>query len=108
MKAQLYEEILSLFALTRELEEGHPLVLNVKLAEEFGEFSESVLHHLGYLQHKEVKEDPIHEAADMINVIIGCLTQLYPDKSPYDLVEDLHVAISEKGDKYERILRNQQ
>jgi len=106
LEAKFYEEIHWLFELTQKYERGEPLALTVKLGEEVGEFDETVLKHTGYLRHKEVKEDPMHEAADIINVLIGCLTVLYPEKTPFELTEELYEAICEKGEKYERILRN--
>lgn len=104
IEAKFYEEIHWLFELTQEKETSHPLALGVKLSEEVGEFSEALLKATGHLAHKELKESPISEAADVINVLIGCLSLLYPDKTPYDLTEELYEAICTKGEKYERIL----
>ncbi len=101
---KFYEEVQWLFDLTQTHEDAPPLVLGVKLSEEVGEFSEALLKECGYLQHKELKEGPMHEAADIINVLIGCLARLYPNKSPYELTEELYGAICDKGEKYERIL----
>lgn len=104
---RLWEEIEWLFDLTQRLETSHPLALGVKLSEEVGEFSEALLKATGHLAHKEVKESPVQEAADVINVLIGCLSLLYPDKSPRELTEELYNAMCDKGEKYERILREQ-
>jgi len=104
--AKFYEEVQWLFELTQKQETAVPLVLGVKLSEEVGEFSEALLKACGYLNHKELKEDPMHEAADIINVLIGCLANLYPDKSPHELTEELYGAMCDKGEKYERILKN--
>ena len=102
---KLWEEVQWLFELTQKNEDMPAIALVAKLAEEVGEFAESVLKDEGYLQHKELKEGPIHEAADVINVVIGILAQLYPGRNPRYLTEELYVALCEKGEKYERVLK---
>lgn len=105
IEAKFYEEIHWLFELTQNFETASPLALGVKLSEEVGEFSETLLKATGHLAHKEVKESPISEAADVINVVIGALAVLYPDMSAFELTEALYDKICEKGEKYERILK---
>ncbi len=95
-----------LFWMTRTYETAPSFALTIKLAEEVGEFSEVMLHELGYLHHKdkEWKDTPVEEAADIINVLIGTLAVHYPDKTPGQLSDDLFDAITKKGKKYGRII----
>ena len=103
---KFYEAVHWLFDMTQRMETAPPLALGVKLSEEVGEFSEALLKQQGFLAHKELKEDPIHEAADIMNVLIGALAVMYPEKTPYQLTEELYDAMCSKGEKYERILKN--
>ncbi len=76
--------------------------LTMKLSEELGEFSEVMLHELGFLHHKNKvwKDTPIEEGADIINVLLGALAQHYPDKTPSQISTELHAAMIKKGRKY--------
>lgn len=103
--SKFYEAIHWLFEMTQQGETAPPLALGVKLSEEVGEFSEALLKQQGFLAHKELKERPIDEAADIFNVLIGCLAVMYPERTPYELTEELYDAICTKGEKYERILK---
>ena len=107
LEGKLWEEFEWLFELTQKRENAPVTCLGMKLQEELGEFSEAVLKEIGFLEHKEVKESPMREAADVINVLIGVLAVLYPDKTPHELTEELYVAMCDKGEKYERILNRQ-
>jgi len=95
-----------LFYMTRKYETMPAVALTVKLAEEVGEFSEVMLHELGYLRHKDKdwKDTPVEEAADIINVLIGALAVHYPDKTPGQLSDELFAAVKKKGAKYARII----
>jgi NTP pyrophosphatase (non-canonical NTP hydrolase) len=104
---KFHRTIMWLFRISKEKETMPPLALTTKLSEEVGEFSETVLKECGYLGHKDLKEDPIHEAADIINVLIGVLSMLYPERNPRYLTNELLEAITKKGKKYERILNDE-
>jgi len=95
-----------LFWMTKTYETMPAGALALKLSEEVGEFSEIMLHELGYLRHKdkEWKDTPIEEAADIINILIGTLAMHYPDKSAGQLSDDLYAAVKKKGAKYARII----
>jgi len=95
-----------LFSIISKYETTPPEALTIKLAEEVGEFSEIMLHEMGFLRHKnkEWKDTPIEEAADIINVLIGILAMHYPDKTPGELSNDLYEAIKKKGTKYARLI----
>lgn len=80
-------------------------ILGLKLMEEVGEFGEATLKHLGYLRHKEVKETPFGEAADIVNVVLGMLASMYPDLDSPKIIEELVVQIQHKKNKYESIMR---
>lgn len=103
-KAKFYELIAALFQMSKEREDAESWALALKLGEELGEFQEAVLKEYGYLQHKEVKEDPFHEAADIINVLIGFFAVHYPGLSAEQLTEKLYEAIASKGDKYAKVV----
>lgn len=91
-----------LFLMTRNFETMPAVALTIKLQEEVGEFSEVMLHEMGYLRHKdkEWKDTPVEEAADIINVIIGALVMHYPDKTPREISNELYAAVRKKGKKY--------
>lgn len=98
--------ILGLFLLTKEFEDAPAYALTIKLQEELGEFSEIMLHEMGYLKHKdkEWKDTPIEEAADIINVLIGTLSKHYDEMSSEELSHELFEAMKKKGTKYARLL----
>lgn len=104
MKAKMWELFEALFEMTDEHETAPPWALALKLGEEVGELQEVVLKNHGFLRHKEIKEDDWHEAADVINVLIGYFSQAYPDLSPHEKTEKLYAAIADKGDKYARVI----
>ena len=95
-----------LFWMTRNFETMPPAALTIKLQEEVGEFSEVMLHEMGYLRHKdkEWKDTPVEEAADIINVIIGILVTHYPEKTPGEISNELYTAVKKKGKKYARLI----
>jgi len=92
--------------LTRELETAPPAILGLKLAEECGEFSEALSKELGYLQHKELKEPLMGEAADVINVVLATLVMTYPNKALETIVKELREQMELKNIKYRNILEN--
>ncbi len=100
------DTILGLLLLTKEFEEAPAYVLTIKLQEELGEFSEVMLHEMGYLKHKDKvwKDTPIEEAADIINVLLGALSKHYSSMSSEELSEELFHAMKKKGAKYARLL----
>ncbi len=57
------------------------LVRHAKLVEESGEFAEALLHHLGYLPHKTMKEPIEGEVADIIICALDILRSLYSGMS---------------------------
>lgn len=100
------DAILGLFRLTKESEDSPDYALVIKLQEELGEFSEIMLHEMGYLRHKDKKwkDTPIEEAADIINVLIGALSKHYPSKTSEELAHELFDAMKKKGAKYAKLL----
>lgn len=94
-----------LFMMVQENEEAPAWALGLKLSEETGEFSEVLLHDLGFLKHKDKEFEPlIEEAADVFNVIIGVLARRFPDENPIDLTEDFLQAVQKKGAKYAKLM----
>jgi len=98
--------IMALFDITREHEDMPATALTIKLSEEVGEFSEVMLHEMGYLRHKDKvwKDTPISEAADIINVLIGTLSVHYPDTPTSELFDQLRSALIVKGKKYAKLI----
>lgn len=100
------ESMTASMELTRELETAPPVILGLKLAEECGEFSEALSKELGYLQHKELKEPLMGEAADVINVVLATLVMTYPEKSLNVISQELCLNMALKYTKYKDILEN--
>lgn len=91
--------------LTREYEDDPVLSTLAKVMEHMGELSKSTNFELGYIQHKKhamYGTQPIFEIADVINTLMGLLSQLYPDKSTDDLAKELRDAIEWKLCTYKR------
>jgi len=93
------QTIYELMVMTREQESMPDWALAMKLAEECGEVNTAVLIENGFMRHKTLDEDVLHEVADVINVCIGLLTQHYPDTNTATLLRKLNEALIKKGDK---------
>lgn len=76
------------------------LARNVKLMEEVGELSEALLHKLGYLPHKTLKEPIEGEAADVILCAIDLLAGAYPDMTAEGLASMLEWQLTKKSQKW--------
>ena len=73
--------------------------------EETGEVGEVMLHELGFLKHKDKEFEPlVEECADVINVLTGILSLVYPKMSPQELSLMLLEALNKKGAKYARLM----
>lgn len=81
-----------------------PLARLAKLTEEVGEFSETTMHTLGYLPHKDVKETPFGEAADAIICIVDVLASCYPELGSEWIIESLLKHIENKSLKWKSII----
>lgn len=92
----------SLFAISRATENDVFPVLarNTKMMEEVGEFSEALLHKLGYLPHKTMKEPLEGEAADIIICVIDTMAAAYPDLSSEELNDMLIEQLVKKSRKW--------
>ena len=91
---------------TKQYETSPSWALALKLGEECGEVNEAVLKDYGFLQHKQLKEDVFHEAADVINVLIGLLVTHYPNLTTEEIGFKLNEALTTKGAKYKRVIKN--
>jgi NTP pyrophosphatase (non-canonical NTP hydrolase) len=80
------------------------LARNSKVMEEVGEFSEALLHKLGFLPHKKLKEPIEGEAADVIMTIIDTLAGAYPELSAGELTEMLSAQIDKKSKKWVTVM----
>lgn len=82
-----------LIKISRSPENVWPLfVRNSKIMEEVGEFSEALMHKMGYLPHKTMKESLIGEAADVFITVMDTLAHAYPDMTP----EELDIAVKDQ------------
>lgn len=80
------------------------LARNAKIMEELGEFSEALLHKLGHLPHKEMKEPIEGEAADVIICVIDALAGAYPDLSADELTLILEIQLRKKSNKWKTVM----
>lgn len=96
----LYE----LFVMTRQYETAPDWAMGLKLSEEVGEVNEAVLFSNGYVQHKIMKEDVMHEVADVFNVCIALLVKHYPGIPIDQLFTEFAAAVEKKGRKYAKVI----
>ena len=95
----------SLFEIARSESNAWPaLVRNAKIMEEVGEFSEALLHKLGYLPHKIMKEPIEGEAADIIICVIDTLASAYPDLTPTQLTDMITHQLGKKSQKWVTVM----
>ena len=80
------------------------LARNSKTMEELGEFSEALLHKLGYLPHKTMKEPLEGEAADVIICVLDALAGAYPELSATQLTIMLEEQLEKKSKKWEALI----
>lgn len=82
----------------------HPLVRHAKLVEESGEFAEALLHSLGHLPHKTMKEPIEGEVADIIICALDTLRSVYPELTNEEFEEMLQKQLDTKAQKWDNIL----
>ena len=104
MQTDIEGTIYELLEMTRENETAPDWALGLKLGEECGEVQTALLYANGFLRHKTLDEDVMHEVADVINVCIGLLVQHYSEHSTDYILEWLTQAIDKKGKKYAKVL----
>jgi len=80
------------------------LARNSKIMEELGEFSEALLHKLGMLPHKEMKEPIEGEAADVIICVIDALAGAYPEMTAEGLTGMLEFQLGKKSLKWKTVM----
>lgn len=80
------------------------LARNAKTMEELGEFSEALLHKLGHLPHKVMKEPIEGEAADVIICVIDALAGAYPELSADELSDMLKAQLKKKSQKWVSVM----
>jgi phosphoribosyl-ATP pyrophosphohydrolase len=96
--------IYNLLKMTRDKETAPDWALGLKLGEEAGEVQTALLYANGFLRHKTLDEDVMHEVADVFNVCLGLLTQHYPDLTPEEILSQFNTALYVKGKKYAKVL----
>lgn len=80
------------------------LARNAKTMEELGEFSEALLHKLGHLPHKTMKEPIEGEAADVIICIVDALAGAYPELTADELSDMLKAQLKKKAQKWVTVM----
>ena len=78
--------------------------MGLKLMEEVGEYAETINFAMGYLPHKQMKESPFGEAADVIQNAVAILGKLHPELSHERILEILEDQLILKTDKWESIM----
>ena len=97
--------IKKLFDISCKPENTFPvLARNSKTMEELGEFSEALLHKLGHLPHKTMKEPLEGEAVDVIICVIDALAGAYPDMSAKELTDMLKLQLEKKSKKWKKVM----
>lgn len=81
------------------------LARNSKAMEELGEFSEALLHKLGFLPHKTMKEPLIGEGADVIICVLDTLAAAYPEYTTHQLEDALLSQLQLKSKKWDTVMR---
>ena len=94
-----------LIKMCREYDDAPDWAHGLKLGEECGEVQECILKANGFLEHKTLKEDVLHEVADVMNTCCALLSSHYPDHLPDELVDALTSAMMKKGTKYAKVLK---
>ncbi len=98
--------IRSLIGISRDTYNTFPLfVRNSKIMEELGEFSEALMHKLGYLPHKTMKEPLMGEAADVIICVLDTLSAAYPELTEDELYNELQEQFVKKSEKWKTVMK---
>ncbi len=87
-----------------DINQVHPLVRHAKLVEESGEFAEALLHKLGFLPHKTMKEPIEGEVADIIICALDTLRSVYQDMDKQEFLDMLQKQLDLKSKKWEDVL----
>lgn len=87
-----------------DLNQVSPLVRHAKMVEESGEFAEALLHKLGHLPHKIMKEPIEGELADVIICALDTLRSVYKDMPREEFENMLQQQLDLKSKKWETIL----
>jgi len=104
MESNLSETFRGLLRLTKDYEEAPDWASGLKLGEECGEVHTAILKGQGFLDHKTLDEDVMHEVADVMNVCCAILTAHYPDLEVEEIMAKLDTAMIKKGEKYAQVL----
>jgi len=94
----------NLLEMTQNHEDAPDWAMGLKLGEECGEVQTAILKANGFLHHKTLDEDVLHEIADVMNVCCSILTATYPNLQPIDIIDLLAEAMEKKGRKYAKVL----
>lgn len=81
-----------------------PLGRLAKTMEELGELSEALMHKLGHLPHKTMKEPLEGEVADVVICAIDTLAGAYPELNATQLADMLQLQLTLKSEKWTRVM----
>jgi len=101
----LDDVFLGLLRMCRDHENAPDMAMGLKLGEECGEVQTAILKANGFLEHKTLDEDVMHEIADVMNVCCSILTASYPQLPPGTLLYHLSQAMEKKANKYAKVLK---
>lgn len=93
--------------ISREHEPMNAEQLGLKLCEEAGELAATINIFNGNMPHKQLEDSPFEETADVINVMCGILSKLYPELTTPQIVDQLKNAMDTKRKKYVSIIKPQ-
>lgn len=81
------------------------LARNGKIMEELGEFAEALLHKLGFLPHKTMKEPLMGEGADVIICVLDTLSAAHPELTTEEIETQLLEQLALKSAKWSKVMR---
>jgi hypothetical protein len=99
------QTLVNIIELSRSRDNNMPVLgRGLKLGEEYGEFTEALLHSQGLLPHKVMSEPLIGEAADVIICVLDALSGVHGDWTPELLVDQLVNQLNVKSAKWQRVM----
>lgn len=101
---QIEELMIECLEMVRSFDVSPGWAHGLKLGEECGEVQEAILVAAGMCDHKEIKEDVMHEVADVINVCMAILSAEYETVPINELLPQLVAAMQLKNTKYANII----
>lgn len=79
-------------------------VRNAKLMEEVGEFSECLMHSMGFLPHKTMSEPLEGEVADVLICLLDTYAAVRTDLTSEQIIATIAAQLEKKSLKWEKII----